>query len=183
MDCKNLKSALEMPDVVSDKLCKEPQAGRITGPFLDIPCKNFNVSPLGLCPKKEKGKFRLIFHLSYPQGDSVNDFISSEFSTVHYTQIEDAIKGIKQFTSPCFLAKTDISMAYRNLPLRVQEYHLFGFKWKQLYYYDKCLPMGCSSSCQMCERFSSSLHSIGQFVMPDGLVLHILDDFFCSTIS
>ena len=65
-----------------------------------------------------------------------------------------------------------------NLPLRVQEYHLFGFKWKQLYYYDKCLPMGCSSSCQIYERFSSSLHSIGQFVIPDGLVFHILVDFF-----
>ena len=67
MDCKNLKSALEKPDVVSDKLCRELQAKRIAGPFLDRPCKNFNVSPLGLCPKKEKGKFRLIFHLSYPQ--------------------------------------------------------------------------------------------------------------------
>ena len=67
MDCKNLKSALEKPDVVSDKLCRELQAKRIAGPFLDRPCTNFNVSPLGLCPKKEKGKFRLIFHLSYPQ--------------------------------------------------------------------------------------------------------------------
>ena len=61
MDCKNLKSALEKPDVISDKLCKELQANRIAGPFLDRPCKNVNVSPLGLCPKKEKGKFRLIF--------------------------------------------------------------------------------------------------------------------------
>ena len=101
--------------MVSDKLCKELQTGRIADPFLDRPCKNCNVSPLGLCPKKEKGKFWLIFHLSYPQGDSVNDFISPEFSSVQYTQIVDDIKGIKQFTSPCFLAKTDISMAYRNL--------------------------------------------------------------------
>jgi hypothetical protein len=67
MDCKNLKSALEKSDVVSDKLCRELQAKRIAGPFLDGPCNNFNVSPLGLCPKKEKGQFRLIFHLSYPQ--------------------------------------------------------------------------------------------------------------------
>jgi hypothetical protein len=67
MDCKNLKSALEKSDVVSDKLCRELQAKRIAGPFLDRPCNNFNVSPLGLCPKKEKGQFRLIFHLSYPQ--------------------------------------------------------------------------------------------------------------------
>ena len=88
--------------MVSDKLCKELQANRIAGLFLDRPCKNVNVSPLGLCPKKEKGKFQLIFHLSYPQGDSVNDFVSPEFSTIQYIQIANAIKGIKQFTSPCF---------------------------------------------------------------------------------
>ena len=41
MDCKNFKSALEKPDVVSDKLCKELQAKRIAGPFLDRPCKKF----------------------------------------------------------------------------------------------------------------------------------------------
>jgi hypothetical protein len=56
---KFFKSALEKPDEVSDKLCKELQANRIAGLFLDRPCKNVNVSPLGLCPKKEKGKFQL----------------------------------------------------------------------------------------------------------------------------
>ena len=57
IDCKNLKSALEKPDVVSDKLCRELQAKRIAGPFLDRPCKIFNISPLGLCPKKENENF------------------------------------------------------------------------------------------------------------------------------
>ena len=39
----------------------------------------------------------------------------------------DAIAGIKKFKSRAFLAKTDISMAYRNLPLRPEDYHLVGF--------------------------------------------------------
>ena len=83
---------------------------------------------LRLCPKKEPNKFRLIHHLSYPKGNSVNDYIAKEFSSVQYTQITDAIAGIKKFKSPCYLAKTDISMAYRHLPLQPEEYHLFGFR-------------------------------------------------------
>lgn len=177
LECKNLLSANQQPGIVKDKICKELVADRFAGPFLSPPFDNFTVSPLGLCPKKESNKFRLIHHLSYPKGNSVNDCIAKEFSSVQYTQITDVIAGIKKFKSPCYLAKTDISMAYRHLPLKPEEYHLFGFRWNSLYYYDKCLPMGCASSCQMFERFSTGLHWIGQSFMLQGVMFHILDDF------
>lgn len=177
LQCKNLCSANKLPDILSDKICKELLAGRFAGPFLTTPFSNFTISPLGLCPKKDPKKFRLIHHLSFPIGDSVNDSIAEEFRSVQYTRIIDAIRGIKEFKSPCFLAKTDISMAYRNLPLRPEEYHLFGFMWKGLYYHDKCLPMGVSSACQIFERFSTGLHWIGQNFMNEGIMFHILDDF------
>lgn len=70
--------------------------------------------------------------------------------------------GIKQFKSPCYLAKYDIEMAYRNLLLSPSDYHLFGFKWNNLFYYDKFLAMGCSSACQIFERFSTALEWIGK---------------------
>ena len=176
-NCKNLKSALEFPHVVSDKICKELKDNKIAGPFFHKPLSKLHVSPIGICKKKERNKYRMIFHLSHPKGDSVNDFIAEEFSTVQYTRVSDAVSGIKSFESKCYMAKTDISNAYRNLPLKPEEYHLFGFKWNNLYYYDRCLPMGCSSLCQIFERFSTGLHGIGQHYMPEGLILHILDDF------
>lgn len=176
-NCNNLRSTVEHKDIVFEKICKELLAHRFAGPFLMPPFTNFNISPLGLCPKKEPNKFRLIHHLSYPAGDSVNDFISKEFTSVRYTQISDAIAGIMKLERCSHLCKTDISNAYRNLPLKPEDYHLFGFKWNDLYYYDKCLPMGCASSCQIFERFSSSLHWVGQSYMPKGMIFHILDDF------
>jgi len=160
-NCKNLKSALEFPHVVSEKICKELKDNKIAGPFFHKPLNKLHVSPIGICKKKERNKYRMIFHLSHPKGDSVNDFIAEEFSTVQYTRVSDAVSGIKSFESKCYMAKTDISNAYRNLPLKPEEYHLFGFKWNNLYYYDRCLPMGCSSSCQIFERFSTGLHGIG----------------------
>lgn len=115
--------------------------------------------------------------MSYPPGESVNDFISKEFTSVQYTVISDAIAGIKKLGNFSYLCKTDISNAYRNLPLRPDEYHLFGFKWNDLYYCDRALPMGCASPCQIFERFSSSLHWVCKSYMLEGMIFHILDDF------
>jgi hypothetical protein len=65
-------------------------------------------------------KFRMRHHLSHPKGQSVNGFIPTEFSSVRYTRIQDAILGIKEFKSLCYMAKCDIEMAYRNC-LSVQQ--------------------------------------------------------------
>ena len=74
---KNLKSADEFPLVVDQKISKELQLGRIMGPYDEPPhVQNYKISPLGVVPKKTPGKFRIIHHLSYPEGSSVNDFYS-----------------------------------------------------------------------------------------------------------
>ena len=37
--------------------------------------------------------------------------------------------------------------------------------------------MGCSSACQIFERFSTALEWFGKRHMPEGVIIHILDDF------
>ena len=83
----NLRSAEEQPEVLSTKLYKEWSAGRIVGPFSVPPFSTFISSPLGVVPKKQPGEYRIIHHLSYPHGLSVNDYIPSEQSSVHYASI------------------------------------------------------------------------------------------------
>ena len=92
---KNLASAYEHPEIVSAKLDKELKANRIAGPFQEPPFPNFRVSPLGVVPKKTPGEFRLIHHLSFPHGASINDSISSEHTAVCYSRVDDAISMIK----------------------------------------------------------------------------------------
>lgn len=91
VQCRNLQSALLRPGIVAEKIQTELAAGRFAGPFVHPPLPKFHVSPLGLCPKKEPNKLRMIHHLPYPKGGSVNDFISPEYSSVQYTRIQDAI--------------------------------------------------------------------------------------------
>lgn len=77
----NLKSTMDNPTSVNNKLSKELAAGRIVGPYDTPPFETFRVSPLGIVPKKLPGEFRLIHHLSYPEGLSVNDGIPKELAT------------------------------------------------------------------------------------------------------
>ena len=175
----NLKSALQQPDVVDNKLKKELAAGRIAGPFLIEPFHTFHCSPLGVVPKKIQGEFRLIHHLSWPHGSSINDGIPHELATVQYARLDDAVqaKAIMHFGQGCYLAKTDIRSAFRIIPVAPSDYNLLGFKWRDRYYYDRCLPMGCASSCNIFEAFSSCLEWMVLQTQEAGSVLHILDDF------
>jgi len=177
IECHNLKSALEKPDILLSKLNKEREAGRIAGPFHTPPFPDFHCSPLGLVPKKDPSEFRMIHHLSYPTGSSVNDFIPSNVSSVHYASISDAITYIKKLGRGSFMAKTDIKSAFRIIPVHPTDHPLLGMKWNNLYYFDRCLPMGCSSSCAIFEAFSTALEWLSIHRFGASSVLHLLDDF------
>ena len=133
---QNLMSALHNPDVVDLKIEKELLAGRLSGPFEMPPLSPFRVSPLGVIPKKTPGEFRLIHHLSYPGGSSVNDGISPEFSSVRYATITDAIRHIRAAGTGCFLSKTDIKNAFRIIPVHPSDYNLLVIQWRGQYYFD-----------------------------------------------
>ena len=173
----NLISAQQNPDIVSAKLSKELAAGRLAGPFECPPFPKFRVSPLGVVPKKTPGEYRLIHHLSFPRGDSVNDGIAPEHASVQYARVDDAVAIIKQLGSGCFLAKTDIKSAFRILPIKPSDYDLLGIFWQGRYYYDRAMPMGCASSCRTFEMFSTAIEWVAKKHLSIPHLIHILDDY------
>ena len=176
-DCTNLKSCREHPLVISDKIANEQALGRIQGPFDRPPFPNIQCSPIGVVPKKKLGEFRLIQHLSYPEGSSINDFICEELSTVKYSNFDDAVAMVLFLGTGCQLCKTDIEEAYRILPINKLDHELLGIKWQNKYYYDNCLSMGLRSSAAIFDRFSSGLKWMAQTKLGIDFILHILDDF------
>ena len=173
---KKLISALQHPEVGESKLIKEKQSGRILGPFSYPPFSNLRVSPLGVIPKKAPGEFRMIHHLSFPYGNLVNTFIPQEFSTVKYAPVDDAINFIKVLGRSCVLAKADVRSAFRIIPVHPSDHPLLGLQWKGQWYYDRFLPMGCSSSCKTFERLSTAMEWIARNKLGIPHILHILDD-------
>lgn len=173
----NLISVHQHESIVADKLHKEIALGRIAGPFTVPPFSNLQCSPIGIVPKKEIGEFRLIHHLSYPDGASINDFIPDELCSVSYTTIDDAVQLIKALGRNCLLAKTDVASAFRILPVHPADHELLGIQFRGSFYYDRCLPMGCSISCSIFETFSTALQWIACKRFGVQNMLHILDDF------
>ena len=90
---------------------------------------------------------------------------------------QDAIKLIQQHGPGCFLAKTNIESAFKIVPIHPSDYHLLGLAWNSNFYYDKCLPFGCSSSCNIFETFSTALEWAAQNKLHIPGDLHLLDDF------
>lgn len=174
---KNLISAYQNPKVIDDKIKKEIELGRVAGPFSSPPLKKFCVSPLGVVPKKTPGEYRLIHHLSFPKGSSINDGILDKFSSVQYATICDAIHKIKMAGKQCHLTKTDVKNAFRIIPVSPSDYHLLGMEWQCFYYFDKCMPMGCSSSFKTFELVSTALEWVAHKHLRIDYIIHLLDDF------
>ena len=164
--------------MVDQKISKELQLGRIIGPYYEPPhVQHHKMLPLGVVPTKTPGKFRIIHHLSYPEGSSVNDFIPREISSAQYTTVQDAISIIKQTRLPVFMAKVDIESAFRIIPVSPTDRPPLGFQWKGKFYMDAVLPMGCASSCSIFESFSTSLEWIARHKLGATVVVHVIDDF------
>jgi len=121
---RNMPTALSQPNIVSENLSREVALGRVAGPFPSPPLPNFQVSPIGLVPKKHSTKFRTIFHLSFPKSGetSIYSSIPKEDFSLQYITIDNAIQGILSLGQGCFLAKTDIESAFRLIPLRPSDY-------------------------------------------------------------
>ena len=67
--------------------------------------------------------------------------------------------------------------AFRIIPIRRLDYSLLGMRWRNLYYYDRYMPMGCSSSCKTFETLSTAVEWIAQNKLGINHIIHLLDDF------
>ena len=143
--------------MVRQKIETEVAAGRVAGPFDSRPLQTLRISPLGLVPKHDPGQFRLVHHLSYPSGDSVNDFINPELCSVQYTSFDEAVHMVQDLGRGCLLGKSDIKSAFRLLPVSPLDFDQLGFKFDGKFYFDKAMPFGCSIACQTLETFSTFL--------------------------
>ena len=159
--------------------------------YLAPPFKNFMQSPVGLVPKAN-GKTRLIFHLSYNFNDkelSLNDCTPEELASVKYKDIDFAVKASMRLTRKTkskriFYSKTDLTSAFRILPLLKSQYCWLLLKVKHpvtnvtYYFVEKNLPFGASSSCKLFQEFSESLrHIIESITDSKYQVVCYLDDY------
>ena len=76
-----------------------------------------------------------------------------------------------------YLAKTDIQNAFRIIPIQSDGYGLLGMHWQDSFYFDRCMPMGCASSCRTFEIFSTAVEWVARYKLKIDHIIHLLDDF------
>ena len=162
---------------------KEVKLGRYAGPFHRLPFNNYIQSPIGLVLKDGGKKTRLIFHLSYPRnGDSVNTCIPDKLCSVRYPDFEQAIQLCQRTGKFCYVSKSDMSSAFRHLPIKASDFMLLVMKAKDpktgktFYFVDKCLPFGSSISCAIFQEFSNAVAHLVVFRVKKPNI-NYLDDY------
>ncbi|XP_060077427.1 uncharacterized protein LOC132556980 [Ylistrum balloti] len=180
-ECSNLKSALADHESVTDLVNKEVVRGYLLGPFDHIPYKNYRINPIGLAEHKYSKKKRLIVDMSAPHQDvnnpSLNSLIDKITCSLKYTSIDDAIRVIKELHQNAWLMKTDITDAFKLLPIKPELWPYHGICWDGKYYFFTRLVFGSRSSPKLFDNLSRAICWIAQNKYNIQHILHLLDDF------
>ncbi len=182
--CNNLQSALIEPEVVNKLIKKEVESGFMIGPFDNPPFNLFRFSPIGVATRKFSGKKRLIIDLSAPHNSpfpSINSLIPHNEFSLKYHDIDQAIDMIKIAGRGAWLAKIDITSAFKVMPIHPDSWHLFGVRWLGKYYFAVRLTFGGKSSPKIFDMLSEAVCWIlsNNYAIPH--LVHLLDDFLISS--
>ena len=177
---KNHNSALQFPEHVDAYLKEEISHGAIVGPFESTPINNCHFSPFMTREKSDSDKRRVIIDLSWPSDASVNlgvdknSYLASNF-ILTFPTVDDITNALKGVGTGAHLYKVDVSRAFRHVKLDPFDYDLLGLKWRDVTFYDTCLPFGTRHGTQIFQRLSDAV----RFIMRrDGYdVINYVDDF------
>jgi len=150
----NHRSALDHPHIIDAYIASEQSAGRYSNGFtpseLEALIGPFCTAPLGVIPKPNSTKFRIIQDLSFPRGNpttpSINAGINPDCFPTSWGSFSETATLILSLPEGCLAATFDIEAAYRIVPLAISQQASVCIHWKGLIYVDRALMFGLSSS-------------------------------------
>ena len=171
--CKNYKSVLDpaVKHIAEEQIIHEIEVGN----YVVSGSKPTIVSSLGAIIK-DSGKVRLIHDCSRPVGLSVNSYASK-----NHFKYETVDNAVKLLPSQGYMAKIDLSSAYRSVPIHPSCFEFMGLSWtfegdlSPTFLFDTRLPFGASTAPEKFQRISNS---ISRYMRRQGYtVVSYLDDF------
>ena len=174
----NHKSALIQADVISQSIQSEISKGRIKE-LPALPTDRYICSPLGLVPKMSDGVqtgWRVIFDLSTPRTQSVNDGIPVKYGAITYETLDDAIHLVARAGKGAVMMKRDFKSAFRHVPVNDNDHWLLIFEWEGKFFVDMFLPFGLRTAPRIFNLFSEALHWVCE-TLYGWNVTYYLDDF------
>ena len=176
---KNGRSAYLHPEKVHGKIREMRSKGYALGPFKreELPFEHVRVSGIFLIPRKSKGKWRLIVHMSAPEGDSVNSNrdmnVPIKFHTIDYAAERVsrlATQGKEEGErNEIHMSKEDADAFYNRMPIRPDEWWQHVIQWQdvtndyeedaeELFYILPVLPFGEKAAVEIAHQVSRAVH-------------------------
>ena len=121
-----MKSVKEHRYVVQVYVDRKRQAGRVLGPFDRDQIPMVQVSPFGVIPKSELGKWRLILDMLCPEGYSINDGVDKDLCSLFYMSVDKVTERVVEVGRGALLVKFDLKAAYWNVPVHPEDRWLLG---------------------------------------------------------
>ena len=178
----NHPSAVKNLSYLSTYIAKELSYQSVFGPFH---CNPFNadcvISPLLCVPKRDSVELRVVHDLSFPEGLSVNDGISSDhyleqFFKLRLPGIDRLVEFVNAKGRGCHVFKKDLPRAYRQIPIDPQDYPLLGLYIDGSLYFHTALPFGLRSATMICQRTTKS---VAYILNTEGISVDVyIDDFY-----
>jgi hypothetical protein len=88
---------------------------------------------------------------------------------VQYQAIDDAVSLVRFHGKGSLMSKTDLENSYRLVPINEKDHELLGFTVDGKCYYDY--------SCNLFEKFSTSIHWLVDYKVERAGCVHVLDEF------
>ena len=176
-DARNFADTTEEKAAITADLASEAALSHIAGPYAQPPFQHYTCSPLKTVPKKgNAAKHRIIHHLSYPHGRSINTFTAEWPCPL--AGFDHAVHIVRRLGKGCYMAKVDVKAAYCCIPVRPADWPLLGMRWQGMYYFHRTLPFGLRSACHLWERYATAMEWVLRTQFDVQHLTHYVDDSF-----
>ena len=177
LDDGNCPSAITYGKDVTDCVATWVKSGFAAGPFVSPPVKNFRCNSLLAVP--QENKVRPVLNVSSPKGRSMNDNIDLQcLETVRMTSAKSFGYSIYEAGRGAIMSKFDIVAAYKQMPAKLEDYRLQGFRWLNRFFIETKQIFGAITSVSNFDQLGKTVLDItlDRSQIPKKLVHRQLDD-------
>ncbi|PSR81116.1 hypothetical protein PHLCEN_2v6451 [Hermanssonia centrifuga] len=151
---KNHSSSELALEFIDDYIAQEQAAGRYSQAFAPSDLEGiigcFRTSPLGLVPKPNSTKYRLVQDMSFPRNNpstvSVNATINSDDFPTEWGTFTQTSELLLSLPPGSVAATFDITAAYRITPVSPTQQNALCVFWRGKVYVDRAVAFGLRSS-------------------------------------
>jgi hypothetical protein len=174
---KNSKTAIQHGEEVTDTIAAWITKKFVAGPFDTPPLPNFWANSILAIP--QTNKTRICINVTLPEGRSLNDNVDSlALEKIAMSSAKNFGYSMISCGLNCVFAKPDIVDAYKNVPAKLEDPHLQGFRWENKFFIELRQMFRASSSVQNFDILANTIKTLAAVgcSIPNKLIHRQLDD-------